>query len=239
MWPRFMANSGKRLYDLQELDWGIASRNQGLADVRARLNDNQALLLTRSKVEEAQQREGEIHSRQRDLEMQAASLTEKVTELEARLYGGSVTSPRELSGMQEEVRLLKNRQKQLDEGLLEIMVENEGAQKTLQELQHELAKMETEWEVEHQRLLQEQDRFSEELDSLNQRRESLTAILHPPDLSLYDSLLTSKQGHAVAKVERATCQGCRMTLPTKELQQVRISDHLVQCSSCGRILYVS
>jgi predicted nucleic acid-binding Zn-ribbon protein len=38
-------------------------------------------------------------------------------------------------------------------------------------------------------------------------------------------------------VERTLCHGCRVTLPAVVVQRVRTSPNLVQCPSCGRILY--
>ena len=40
-----------------------------------------------------------------------------------------------------------------------------------------------------------------------------------------------------ARVEQGICRGCRISLPTTDLQQAR-SGKLVQCSSCGRILFL-
>ncbi|MBI4298417.1 MAG: hypothetical protein HY666_01470 [Chloroflexi bacterium] len=234
-----MANSSKQLYDLQVLDWEIASKNRSLADVGARLSDNQALLSIRSKLEEAQQKRKELHFQQRDLEMEADSLTGKIKEEDAKLYGGTVKSPRELADLMEEVKQLRSLEKQLEDRLLELMAESENAQNAVEELQQKLTKTEAEWEVEHQRLLQEEASLLEELSSLSQKRMSWVSVLDAPDLGLYVSLLENKQGHAVAKVERGICQGCRISLPTKDLQQARTAQRPVQCSSCGRILYVS
>jgi predicted nucleic acid-binding Zn-ribbon protein len=62
----------------------------------------------------------------------------------------------------------------------------------------------------------------------------------PKTLSFYDALRAKHQGRAVAKVERGTCGGCRISLPMSLLQRARSGSHvMVQCSSCERILYVS
>ena len=51
-----------------------------------------------------------------------------------------------------------------------------------------------------------------------------------------DAARRAKAGRAVARVERGTCQGCRITLPTHLVQRVRAGGMLVQCPSCERIL---
>ena len=50
--------------------------------------------------------------------------------------------------------------------------------------------------------------------------------------------LKKQKGTAVAKVEQGVCCGCRISLPSTELQRAR-SDSLVRCSSCGRILFLA
>ena len=58
-------------------------------------------------------------------------------------------------------------------------------------------------------------------------------------LAVYERLRDDRNGYAVAKVERGMCQGCRITLPSGELQRIRNSQDMVQCSSCQRILFVA
>jgi len=77
------------------------------------------------------------------------------------------------------------------------------------------------------------------LASLEQRREDLAARIDAASLELYQDLRQKRQGRAVAKVEQGMCQGCRLVLSMTELQRARISQELVQCSSCQRILYLS
>ena len=74
---------------------------------------------------------------------------------------------------------------------------------------------------------------------LEQKRESLSALVSPAHLRLYGTLRTARHGQAVVKVERGMCQGCRIGLPTRTVQLARTSADPVQCPSCNRILYVS
>ena len=79
------------------------------------------------------------------------------------------------------------------------------------------------------------------VSELNKKRKTLISVLvlqeHYKLIDLYTELKKQK-GIAVAKVEQGICRGCRISLPTAELQQAR-SGSLVRCSSCGRILFLA
>ena len=230
--------TSKLFYDLHMVDRDIASRRGGLADVRARLENNQALLFAQAQLEQAQGRDSEIRSRQTELDMQSQTYSEKISDLEKKLYSGAISNPRELSGYQKELQLFKSQHLSIEDSLLQVMGEREESQGSLKESRGEVERLGHERAQEVSRLQEEEGQLVGELETLASQRGAATTRVQPADLSLYERLLKSTQGTAVAKVERGMCLGCRITLPTKELQQVRNGRSLVLCNSCGRILHV-
>lgn len=76
------------------------------------------------------------------------------------------------------------------------------------------------------------------LDSLNESIESLQQKLVPQVVSVYDRLY--KKNHVViAAMTNNCCSVCGMQVPIAQGQQVRLAQHLVTCSSCGRILFAA
>lgn len=74
------------------------------------------------------------------------------------------------------------------------------------------------------------------LDSLNDAIGELHKKLEPQAFSLYDRLY--KKNHIVlAAMSNGCCSVCGMQVPIAQSQQVRLGQHLVTCSSCGRILF--
>ena len=149
-----------------------------------------------------------------------------------------MTSERELTAAQEEHEFTKGRQAESEDRLLEIMVEIEEAEAEHREAVESLERLEAERPAHEAELRAGEKRLTAELESLGQNRDVMTPLLAADILSTYDGLLKSKDGTAVAKVERGMCQGCRLTLSTMEMQRVRSSQSVVQCSSCRRILYM-
>ena len=74
------------------------------------------------------------------------------------------------------------------------------------------------------------------LDSLNDSIDELQKKLEPQSAGLYSRLY--KKSHIVlAAMSNGCCSVCGMQVPIAQAQQVRLAQHLVACSSCGRILF--
>ena len=74
------------------------------------------------------------------------------------------------------------------------------------------------------------------LDALNDSIDTLQKQLEPQVLGLYERLY--KKNHIViSAMSNGCCAVCGMQVPIAQGQQVRQAQHLVSCSSCGRILF--
>ena len=74
------------------------------------------------------------------------------------------------------------------------------------------------------------------LDKLNDSIDELQKKLDPQVLGLYGRLY--KKSHIVlAAMSNGCCSVCGMQVPIAQSQQVHLAQHLVTCSSCGRILF--
>ena len=76
------------------------------------------------------------------------------------------------------------------------------------------------------------------LDQLNDSIEALQAKLEGPVAGHYERLY--KKSHIViSAMTNNCCAVCGMQVPIAQGQQVRLAQHLVTCSSCGRILFAA
>ena len=76
------------------------------------------------------------------------------------------------------------------------------------------------------------------LDALNDAIFALQDKLEPQVAALYDRLY--KKSHIViAAMSNGCCAVCGMQVPIAQSQQVKLAQHLVTCSSCGRILFAA
>jgi predicted nucleic acid-binding Zn-ribbon protein len=229
----------KQLYDLQQLDLRIASVEKSLAEVRRTLSDDSALSSARGRIEELEARLAELEPSRRQSERSNEQVQERLKAVENRLYGGAVTNPRELAAAEEERSFLQAQRGEQEDSLLELMVGIDEAQSARDQTREELARLEAVMEAARPALEAEETRLGAEIPELRQDREDVTPQFPSHVLAIYERLLKARNGYAVARVERGMCQGCRITLPSVELQRAKSSQDLVQCNSCQRILFVA
>ncbi len=227
----------QQLYELLGVDREIEKHSQSIASVDAALADTRLLVETRQAVEEARVALRKQQAERREVELIVEAAQTKSGEAEGKLYGGTVRNPRELEDLQAELNMLKEQQKGHEETLLQALEAVEETENRLQGLETDLKEMEDNWQQESGRLHKEKSSLQDGLAQLQRRRDSMSSQVSAAHLSLYDNLRSSRQGVAVARVERGTCQGCRIALPTRVVQQARTSPEPVKCPSCSCLLY--
>lgn len=227
----------KQLYDLQETDLVIDAREKRLADVRRRLADDTAVTSARERVAELDLRLQAPSARRRELELDVQQLTDRLTSVHDRLYSGSITSPRELSAYEADRQHLQKRRGAEEDRLLEVMVEVDELRSARSRAAQELERIDAERRTDVKELEEDERELIAVLEALRQSRDGIAPAIPPATLSVYEGLRKSRDGVAVARVVRSMCEGCRLTLPTMELQRAKSAQSIVQCSSCRRILY--
>lgn len=225
------------LYELQEVDDAIETQEQRLAVVKEQLGESEELRQARAQLEASETQLYELEKQQRQQELELESVTSKIESEEGRLYGGQVTNPKELAGLQKEVRYLRERRSELEDELLETMMAREEEKELVAEHRTTLENIEASWEKEQATLVEERDQLQEELAELRSRHENLVSQIPPNALSIYEYLRRTK-GLAVARFEDGICLGCRVRLPAVDRRRVQ-SEDLVTCSNCSRVLVVA
>ena len=228
--------SAADLLALQDIDLKRDSRRALMADIESRLGETEELIAARDAVTEAEAVLDGLRRKQRELEAQLQDLDAKIAPFETKLYGGSVRNPKELTDLQREVDMLKARRGKLDDDGLNLLDSVEEATNELAAKRAALQAAESEWSAEQETMTSDRERAQRETGALDAERERWTTGMDKLSLQLYENLRLKRQGRAVARVERGTCQGCRIGLPTHLVQRVRTGAMLVQCPTCERIL---
>ena len=227
----------KLLYQLQEIELEIESDEHSLQQIVSQLGQNQAVVKAQGKLADEQSRLEELKRQQNSAEWEIDDITTKLKATEEQLYSGRIGNPKELASLQQEAELLKAKRDHLEDSALEIIDKAELAEAEVKALSGELESTEADWQSQQTELAGDKERLETKIAELKQKQQQLLAGIEPKLAELYYQLKQNK-GKAVAKVEQGICRGCRISLPTAELQQAR-SGQLVQCSSCGRILFLA
>jgi predicted nucleic acid-binding Zn-ribbon protein len=227
----------KQLYRLQELDLEIESNEQALKKVTSQIGESAEVAKVRQQLEKEQKRLEELRHQQHAAEWEIDDVVTKLSAAEETLFSGRVKNPKELTNLQHEVDMLKTQRDHLEEKALEVIERVEQSEASLAKISAQLETLTAEWQSQQKQLSEEKVRLESALAELKKKRQMLVGEIEPQAVEFYQGLKEDK-GTAVAKVEQGICRGCRISLPTTELQQAR-GGNLVQCSSCGRILFLA
>jgi len=231
-------NLARQLYELQELDLEIESDEQALKQVTGQLGESRAVLKSQAQLQSEQQRLEELKHQQHSAEWEIDDITTRIAAAEETLFSGRVKNPKELASLQQDVEMLKTRRGQLEEKALGVIEQVEQSEAIVASISGELKTLTAEWQRQQKQLSGEMEELKAALTDLKGKWQRLAEGIEPETVKFYKQLRERKGGTAVARVEQGICRGCRLSLPTTDLQRVR-GNNLVQCSSCGRILFLA
>ena len=224
------------LYRLQQVDLELQGRQQELTEVNHRLRDNRTLVAAQSRLDTLKAQLDEERKRQRSSEWELEDLQEKVRQITGKLYGGTTKNPKELMNLEIELKGFKSQIKPKEDALLRLMSQVEDIEARTGAAGEELDRLKREWEERQQTLGLRKGELETALAELGAKRDRLVQQVTPQALAIYERTRQAR-GEAVAKVERGDCRGCHITVPTSQWQKAKAGE-LIQCSSCGRILYL-
>src|SRR3990172_8737350 len=121
----------RQLYQLQELDTEIEQDEASLAQKNNRLGDRTALDASKEKLAAAQKLLEDLKHRRRDAEAQVDDVSSKINVAKDQLYSGRTANPKELVGLQHEIKTLAARKDDLETKALEIIDQVETAEKDI------------------------------------------------------------------------------------------------------------
>lgn len=81
-------------------------------------------------------------------------------------------------------------------------------------------------------------RMEAEREEVKTERETLAARVPESIMPLYERLMKSKNGLALARMHEGKCEGCHMKLIPSTVVAVQTGRELARCEDCGRILYI-
>jgi predicted nucleic acid-binding Zn-ribbon protein len=172
------------------------------------------------------------------LDDEARSLAEKATEVEARMYSGEVSSPRELQAMQSDVESLRKHQRTIENRELELMETREPLDATVTELDGQREVLAGEIDRIRRELTETEAVIAAEARVEREARDAIAAGIDPALVKEYERCRNQAQGVGVARLVGNTCQGCHLTIPATEVERIKKSagNPLAFCDNCGAIL---
>ena len=180
----------------------------------------------------------ETVQRQKRHEQEVEAVESRISELDGKLYGGMITSPKEATSLEVEIQHLRERQSELEEKVLELMEEVEPQEREITEIDDETHKAQNELEVAHEALQVVTAELEETLKDAQQRREEAATETEDELLKHYENLRGAFGSSVVVQFDGNNCKGCPSTMPAVEadrLKQIPEGSYS-NCQECGRIV---
>ena len=229
----------KSIFDLQEIDSKLDKLNNNIQKINEELANNNNLNIAQNKINHSTSKLSEIEKFRRQSENKLSDINEKSTSIEKQLYDGSISNPKELEAI-ENSRVFLNQEKTVEENkLLKIMLYQDEFNKKLKEDSITIDKIKTQMSFKKEKFSKIKSETEIQISKLIAKKDIVKTKIQKNHLSKYKLLRETKNGLAIVKVEKNTCQGCRIALTTTQVQKIIQLKDIIQCKMCNRILYVS
>lgn len=227
----------KGLEALQRVDVELLELERGGAEHPRKLAALEAELATaRAAVEVEQARLAEVERSKRTIEDQLGADKEKLKKWEARL--AEQRSTREYSALAREIDIARKQNVTLQDEVLTLA-------KQVEDLGNVLAEKQLEFDERARELSQEAAAIRAAMAELDGRRQALLARRAEASrkvdavmLRRYE-VIRSRRGTVLAPIVNGACKGCNMNIPPQLYNELRTTQRLDACPSCGRMIYVA
>jgi predicted nucleic acid-binding Zn-ribbon protein len=138
---------------------------------------------------------------------------------------------------QHEIEFCEKEIRKAEDRILELMGESEPLEKNVKAAEVALKEEKHQVEVEKQQARERTAADKKSLDELHAERKQIVGSLNPGLYRNYEKLRKSRHGVAVAEAVDGRCAACNIAMRLQYFQELRRDDKVLNCESCGRILY--
>lgn len=231
------------LVDLQDLDLTcdrLRADRAALPERAAlRLLEDRAPIVDAAHAELLERRSG-LAATEHGLSAEVAELAARTRTVETTLYSGTVRVSKELSALQEEIRLFRARQAEMELREMALLEEIDRVEGEIGENRAARSALSAEAKAVIAALRKGEAAIDAELAKLDAARADRLAAVSPALIVTYDKLRARERlhGRAVARLAEGGCSGCHMKLPVLEYNNMKAqpADALLICVHCGRML---
>ena len=223
------------LLRFQEIDLELQRLNQRLTEIQAILHDESTLSQARQHAEQSAQAAHAANKAQKDVEFELQRTQIDLQQTEQRLYGGSVTNPRQLEDLQAKSQSLRRWTAKLEDDLLEAMVAREEADETAAAAATSLQQITAQHETLYHNLTAEREELQTRGQTLLKEASRVKERIPPVILDSYHYLTSRTGGIPVARLNGDICGMCGIEVLKPTQRKVKNGEE-VYCDGCRRLL---
>lgn len=226
----------EQLTELQVIDQEIAKLDAENDAKLAKLRERETIFQeNESSISALQEKIEAAEVRRRELEAELSDELSRLKERQSKMM--QVQTNREYQSLLKEIEDGKKSNKEREEEIVQLMEVAEADTKIMNE--------QTSTTEEEKKALakeaKEADKFSSAIEKqkagIVKKRNTMAKKIKTGVLRKYDMLRKRRNGKAIVPVIKGVCQGCFMSIPPQQFNDILKGDRILNCPTCQRILY--
>jgi predicted nucleic acid-binding Zn-ribbon protein len=212
-----------------ELTAEIAALPRHIAAIEKKLDSHQRKLEADRAALAANQRD------RRKLEGDIQTQEQKISKWKDQMLQAKTND--QYRAFQHEIQFCEDEIRKAEDKILDLMAESEPLEKNVRAAEEALKIEKADVEREKTAARERTERDKRQLTELRVERAAVSREMNPSALSTYERIRKLRRGVAVAEVIDGRCSQCHIVLRLQFLQDLKKGDQIMQCESCGRLLY--
>jgi hypothetical protein len=226
-----------KLIKLQEIDLKIIdlkSEKRQLPKIMEELQQEASLINSQIHNVEEELKRLKIEHKEKELELQGKE--NEIKKYNVQLY--QVKTNKEYTALQAEIESLKADCSNLEDEIIALLDKMDDINKEIEEEKEKQKIKFSKFKEEEARINNKISQIDKDIETLKEKREKILVDIDKDIYRKYEKVLRGKDGAALVPVVDHSCGGCHMELPAQVINELSISEKLIFCESCARILYL-
>jgi hypothetical protein len=222
---------------LQSLDMKIAELEREVATLPKHIAQIEKALDSHLRRLEADRAALVANQKERkQLEDDVKVETQKISKLRDQMLGAKTNE--QYRAFQHEISFCETAIRKAEDRTLDLMSESEPLDTAVKKAESALKEEKQHVEAEKARARESTASDQKQLDELKTERQKLVGALRKPAYAAYERIRKKwRGGSAVAEALEGRCSACQILLRPQFYQDLRHSEEMMFCESCGRILF--
>ena len=226
----------EQLTELQVIDQEIAKLDAEKDTKLAGLREFEVVFEEReSSINELKEKIEAAEMRRRELEAELSDELSRLKERQSKMM--QVQTNREYQSLLKEIEDGKKNNKEREENVVQLMEVAEADAKIMNEQASTIEEEKKALEEESKSAQKFATAIEKKKARIMKKRKSKAKEVKTPLLRKYDMLRERRNGKAVVQVIKGVCQGCFMSIPPQQFNDIMKGDRMFNCPTCQRILY--